>query len=78
MQATPSRDGQELLLWLNNMAEEEVTTKVRFPDLVVASFGGLGHLVLFEDGRADLVVQEGLRGPPSRPVRPERSPSGVT
>ena len=56
VQATPSRDGQELLLWLNNMAEEEVTTKVRFPDLVVAT---AASATVFEDGRADLVVQDG-------------------
>ena len=56
VQATPSRDGRELLLWLNNMAEEEVTTTVRFPDLAVAT---ASSATVFEDGRADLVVRDG-------------------
>ena len=56
VQATPSRDGRELLLWLNNMAEEEVATTVRFPDLTVAT---ASSATVFEDGRADLVVRDG-------------------
>jgi hypothetical protein len=55
VQATPSRDGRELLLWLNNMAEEEVATTVRFPDLVVTT---ASSTTVFEDGRTDLVVQD--------------------
>ena len=35
VQATASRGGGRLLLWLNNLAEGEVTTGIEFPDLVV-------------------------------------------
>ncbi len=56
VQATPARDGRELLLWLNNLAEEEVTTTVRFPDLAVST---ARLATVFEAGRSDLVVRDG-------------------
>jgi hypothetical protein len=56
VQATPSRDGRELLLWLNNMADEEVATTVRFPDLVVTT---ASSATVFEEDRTDLVVRDG-------------------
>lgn len=56
VQATPARDGRELLLWLNNLAEEEVTTTVRFPDLAVTA---ARLATVFEADRSDLVVRDG-------------------
>jgi hypothetical protein len=35
LQATASREGGHLLLWLNNLANDEVTTRIDFPGLVV-------------------------------------------
>ena len=45
-----------LLLWLNNLAEEEVTTTVRFPDLAVTA---ARLATVFEADRSDLVVRDG-------------------
>jgi hypothetical protein len=56
VQATPARDGRELLLWLNNLAEEEVTTTVRFPDLAVTA---ARLATVFEADGSDLVVRDG-------------------
>jgi hypothetical protein len=55
VQATPARDGRELLLWLNNLAEEEVATTVRFPDLAVTA---ARLATVFEADGTDLVVSD--------------------
>ncbi len=56
VQATPSRDGRELVLWLNNLAEEVVTTTVRFPQFMVST---ARLATVFEEGGADVVVRDG-------------------
>ncbi len=53
VQAGPAAGGGELLLWLNNLAEEEVATKVEFPDLVVTE-ARIGDV--FEGSRQELTV----------------------
>lgn len=56
VQATPSRDGKHVLLWLNNIADHDVTTTVSFPDLTTSRVC-LG--TVFEEDQADLELSRG-------------------
>ncbi|HUB69845.1 MAG TPA: hypothetical protein VL984_05445, partial [Acidimicrobiales bacterium] len=54
VQATPSRDGRQLLLWLNNQADAEVSARVHCPDL---EFATARAGTVFEDAQTELPVE---------------------
>lgn len=56
VQATASKGGGHLLLWLNNLADSEVTTRIDFPALVVKA-AVIG--TVFEEGQVGLPVVGG-------------------
>jgi hypothetical protein len=56
VQATASTDGGHLLLWLNNLANDEVTTRIDFPGLVVQA-AMIG--TVFEEDQVGLPVAGG-------------------
>jgi hypothetical protein len=56
VQATASRAGGRLLLWLNNLADNDVTTAIDFPDLVVKA-AMIG--TVFEEDQVGLPVVGG-------------------
>ena len=56
VQATGTKDGGGLLLWLNNLADDELTANVEFSDLSVKT-AKLG--TVFEAGQADAPVVDG-------------------
>lgn len=56
VQATASKGGNHLLLWLNNLGNDEVTTRIDFPALVVKA-AMIG--TVFEEGQVGLSVAGG-------------------
>lgn len=64
VQAGASKDGQALLLWLGNLAPDEVTTRVDFPDLAVerARLGTVFEEAQVERPVRDRSVTVSLRG----------------
>jgi hypothetical protein len=54
VQATVSANGDDLLLWLNNLADGDVTTRVEFPGLSVRA---AKLETVFEEGQVTLPVQ---------------------